>query len=97
MYVERFIRATFIAAKLGSNLNKNQLRNDWDMMTPPLRKVVKMTKQPEKCLDTIKIICNRLSNIIYTQTKNGFNKYMHICHENQKRWHKITIVGLFHR
>lgn len=50
MYVNSFIRAIFTTAKIGSNLYEKLLRNDWEMMTPPSRKVVNTTEQPEKII-----------------------------------------------
>lgn len=50
MYVNSFIRAIFTTAKIGSNLYEKLLRNDWEMMTAPSRKVVNTTEQPEKII-----------------------------------------------
>lgn len=40
---------SFITAKLGSNFNENQLRNNWEIMTPPSRNV-KIIEQSEKII-----------------------------------------------
>ena len=50
MYANSFIRAIFTTAKIGSKLYEKLLRNDWEMMTPPSRKVVNTTEQPEKII-----------------------------------------------
>lgn len=40
---------SFITAKLGSNFNENQFRNNWEIMTPPSRNV-KIIEQSEKII-----------------------------------------------
>lgn len=40
---------SFITAKLGSNFNENQLRTNWEIMTPPSRNV-KIIEQSEKII-----------------------------------------------